>query len=107
MSLISKIIILLILSFSVSRAMNDSLKNSGHDSLNPEISMSDIQAKYTDSLMTIPGVEGIGIGKSGQEDCFIIYISRITKENRKKIPAKLDGYPVKIEKTGKFKPMNK
>ena len=62
-----------------------------------------VQEKYTYSLMSIVGVQGIGIGKKGDKDCIVIFIGTMTKDMRKKLPKELEGYPVKIEKTGEFR----
>ena len=67
------------------------------------MSIQEVQEKYTDSVMAIPGVEGIGIGKKGEDDCIIIFIGQISKENKKKLPKKLEGYPVNIKRTEKIK----
>ena len=62
----------------------------------------EVQEKYTNSIMAIAGVECIGIGKKKDKDCIVIFVSKTTKEMKKKIPKELGGYPVKIEVTGKF-----
>jgi hypothetical protein len=62
----------------------------------------EVQEKYTDSMMSIPGVEGIGIGEKNKKECIIIFVSKTIKEMKKKLPKELDGFPVKIQNTGKI-----
>lgn len=73
----------------------------------PMITIQEVQKKYMDTLMSLPGVEGIGIGKKGRKDCLIVFISKISKENKQKIPQVLDGFSVKLVKTGQFKALPK
>ncbi len=67
-----------------------------------KMSIQQVQEKYNDSLMSLPGVEGTGIGRKGKKDCIVVFVNKLTKELKKKIPSELEGYPVKIEVTGKF-----
>lgn len=67
----------------------------------------EVKEKYTDSLLALPGVEAVGIGKKNKKDCIMIFVSKLTKESEKKIPKELEGYPVIIHKTGEFKALPK
>ncbi|MGA2297321.1 MAG: hypothetical protein ABSG15_07230 [FCB group bacterium] len=62
---------------------------------------------YTDSLMALPGVQGAGMGKKGEKDCVVVYVSKISKSTKQKIQKMLEGYPLTIEKTGQFHAMPK
>jgi hypothetical protein len=58
--------------------------------------------KHRDRLMAIPGVEGIGIGGSDDSPTVIVMVSRGGAKMRKKLPTKVEGYPVKVEVTGEI-----
>jgi hypothetical protein len=61
---------------------------------------------YSDSLMTIPGVVGLyhGLDDSGRT-CLKVMVKEKTPELEKRIPERIEGYPVVIEETGEIKPM--
>lgn len=61
---------------------------------------------HVDELMAIPGVVGVAIGalKDGRP-CILVLVVRKTAENRRLIPAEIEGYPVKIEESGEIRPM--
>lgn len=75
----------------------DSSNEEGH------MTIQKVQEKYTDSLMAIPGVLGVGIGKEDSVDCIVIFVDSLTKELKKKLPKELENYPVKVEQTGEFR----
>ncbi len=92
----------------ITLSMEDTTQLSKNKEVKPmTLSIQKVQEKYTDSLMALPGVEGIGIGKKGDKDCIVIFVSKLSKENKLKIPKVLEGYPVKIEKTGQFRALPK
>jgi len=59
--------------------------------------------KYTDNLMSISGVVGIGQGLCDGEPCIKVFLIKKTRELEEKIPRELEGYKVKIEETGKVR----
>jgi len=61
------------------------------------------QAEHTERWMAIPGVVGTGIGECSGELCIVVYVSEESAEIRDAIPAKVEGYPVRIEVTGPFR----
>ena len=61
----------------------------------------EVLKKYTDNLMSISGVVGIGRGLCGGEQCIKVFLVKKTQELEEKIPRALDGYKVQIEETGK------
>lgn len=63
----------------------------------------EVLKKYTDKLMSISGVVGIGQGLCDGEPCIKVFLIRKTQELGEKIPKELEGYKVKIEETGKFR----
>jgi hypothetical protein len=64
------------------------------------------KAAHTKSLMAIPGVVGVAVGKSNGRACIRVYLEHDTKQLRELVPAELDGHPVEAVVTGPFKPMN-
>jgi hypothetical protein len=53
-------------------------------------------------LMALPGVEGIGIGGSEEQPEIIVMVRRGLTEMRNQLPARLDGYPVRVEASGEI-----
>lgn len=63
----------------------------------------EVLKKYTESLMSIPGVVGIGQGLCDEKPCIKVFLIKKTIELEKKIPKVLEGYKVEIEGIGKVK----
>jgi hypothetical protein len=79
------------------------------DTLNMERKpLNEVFIEYQDSLLSIPGAQGFyeSIMENG-EKCIVIMIESDTESIRKNIPDSLEGYPVKLNVTGKIKPMGK
>jgi hypothetical protein len=72
----------------------------------PSREITQVMDAHVDELMAIPGVVGVAIGalKDGQP-CILVLVVRKTAENRRLIPAEIEGYPVKIEVSGEIRPM--
>jgi hypothetical protein len=60
----------------------------------------DVLKKNTDSLLAIPGVQGVAVGESGGKPCILVLVNQKTTDIVKKIPSQLEGYPVVVEETG-------
>lgn len=73
----------------------------------PQLTIEQVQAKYTDQWMKIPGVAGTGIGEAEGKPCLKVFVAKKTLELEKKIPKIADGYPVVIEETGEFKALDR
>ncbi len=54
-------------------------------------------------MMSIPGVVGTGEGRENGKPCIRIFVSKLTPDLRRKIPERIDGYPVSIRETGMFR----
>jgi hypothetical protein len=65
-------------------------------------SIVEVKKRHELQLLKIEGVEGVGITEESGEEYITIYVSISVHEVKKKIPEKLDGYPVTIQKTGPF-----
>ena len=57
--------------------------------------------KHTPSLMSLTGVVGTGQGLRDGSPCITVFVIRKTPELERKIPRELEGFPVKIEDTGR------
>lgn len=68
-----------------------------------EKTIEEVLKEHTDALMAIDGVVGVAQGLCDGKECVKVYVVEMTSDLQKKIPAKLDGYPVDIEVTGEFK----
>jgi hypothetical protein len=58
---------------------------------------------HTDAWLAIPGVVGTAIGQQRGKPCIMVLVARRTKEISARIPGKVDGYPVVIEESGRFR----
>ena len=63
-----------------------------------------VLAAHTDSLMALPGVVGTAIGMCDGAPCIRVFIADASAPGRRRIPAQLEGYPVKVEVTGPIRP---
>jgi hypothetical protein len=63
----------------------------------------EVLKKYTNNLMSISGVVGTGQGLCDGKPCIKVFVVKKNPELEDKIPEKLEGYPVKIKETGKFR----
>ena len=61
---------------------------------------------HTPELMSIPGVIGTAIGEKKGEACITVLVIKKTPELVRKIPSRLEGYPVVIQKTGEIKALD-
>lgn len=61
---------------------------------------------HVQEVMAIPGVVGIYVGATADnKPCLKVMVIKETEEIKKRIPKKLEGYPVFIDVTGEIKPM--
>jgi len=60
-------------------------------------------AAHTDSLMAIHGVVGIGHGECDGTPCIKILVAEMTEALERLLPKALEGHPVGVEVTGKFR----
>jgi hypothetical protein len=66
-------------------------------------SVKDVLERHSRDIMSIPGVVGTAEGKCGGKPCIKVYVEKKTPELARRIPARIEGYPVEIEETGKLK----
>ncbi len=61
-----------------------------------------VKAKHEMRLLRIEGVEGVGIGEEADQLVIKVYVAKKTKALQESIPARIEGYPVRIEVSGEF-----
>ncbi len=64
------------------------------------------QEALTDSVMSLPGVVGTGIGRCGDTPCIKVYLAREDSELRARIPETFRGFPVDVEVTGEVRALD-
>jgi hypothetical protein len=62
-----------------------------------------VQEKYQNQWMVIPGVVGVGIGAVDDKPVIKVLVVKKTPALEQKIPKKVDGYTVVIEETGEIR----
>lgn len=69
----------------------------------PEKSIEEVLKKYTPELMSKPGVVGTGQSLCDGQPCIKVFVAKETPELKEEIPENLEGYPVVIKESGKFR----
>ena len=64
------------------------------------MSITETLHNHTDSLMAIPGVVGVGEGRSAGAPALQVLVVRRTPELARRLPRSLEGYPVEVVETG-------
>ena len=72
----------------------------------PNASIDEVMKKHTGELMAVPGVVGVGEGVSRGTACIMVFVAKKDAEALRRIPASLDGYPVRVEASGEFRALN-
>lgn len=62
-----------------------------------------VQEKYQDRWMRIPGVMGVAIGGTMEKPLIKVLVVKKTRALEQKIPQEAEGYPVVIEETGEIR----
>jgi hypothetical protein len=60
--------------------------------------------EHNDSLTTRPGVVGTAIGLCDGAPCIRVFFADSASAREAAIPARLEGYPVRVEVTGPVRP---
>ncbi len=66
--------------------------------------LSAVLERHKNELMAIPGVTGVAEGRCSGRPCIKVYVAGKTPETGK-IPSEVEGFPVRVEETGGFKPL--
>ena len=64
-----------------------------------------VHARHENSVFSIPGVVGFGIGlnESGQGPAFIVYVEKLTDTVQAQVPYNIEDVPVRVIESGIFK----
>ena len=68
----------------------------------PEKSIEQVHKEYFQKWISIPGVEGAGIGLENDKPCILVFASVEPELIHDVIPSIIEGYPVIIKQTGKL-----
>jgi hypothetical protein len=82
---------------------NEGDKYRGDGTQVPKKPIEQVLKEYTADLMSLPGVVGTGQGLCSGQPCIKVFVIKRTAKLEKRIPKNLEGYPVVIQETGKFK----
>jgi hypothetical protein len=66
----------------------------------------EVLRKHTDEIMEVPGVVGIAEGRYRGKPCVRVFVVQRTPELLDRLPASLDGYPVRVEESGEFRALD-
>jgi len=69
----------------------------------PKPAIEEVQAKYQDRWMSIPGVVGVGIGAVNGAPVLRIMVLKKTEALERKLPKAVEGYSVIIVETGEIR----
>lgn len=67
-------------------------------------SIEEVLEAHTDSLLALPGVVGTALGLCDSVPCIRVFLSDSSETIRRRVPQELEGYPVRAEVTGAFRP---
>jgi hypothetical protein len=62
---------------------------------------------HTEEWMAVPGVVGTAIGEFKGRPCIRVFVVKKNEALKKKIPSRVEGFPVKIEETGEIRALEK
>ncbi|UCG15074.1 MAG: hypothetical protein JSU72_16665 [Deltaproteobacteria bacterium] len=69
----------------------------------PEKNIEEVLKEHTPELMSRPGVVGTGQSLCDGQPCIKVFVVKETPELKEEIPDTLEGYPVVIKESGKFR----
>ena len=64
------------------------------------MTIEEVLARHTDSLMMIPGVVGVGQGEVDGNPSVQVFVVEASAELRRRLPSRLEGYPVQVVESG-------
>ncbi len=67
-----------------------------------QVSVEDVQRRHSDELMSIDGVEGVGVGEDDGEPTINVYVGRMSTALTEAIPDRIEGFRTKLEASGEF-----
>ncbi len=67
-------------------------------------SLRQVMEEHRDGWMDRPEVTGVGLGRCEGEPCIVLYLIRASEEAEEALPDSVQGYPVRLEVTGRVVP---
>lgn len=69
--------------------------------------INEVKEAHAAELMSLPGVVGVYVGeREDHTPCVVVMVVKKTPELLRKIPATLEGHPVRVDETGEIRPMH-
>lgn len=65
-----------------------------------QATIEEVKSKYTEKIMKIPGVIGLGIGEEEGETVIKVFVVKKAEEVQRRVPDRLEGYRVVLMETG-------
>ena len=62
--------------------------------------------EYADEWMSIPGVVGTAVGELNARPCIKVFAVKKTEQLTKRIPSRVEGFPVVIVETGRLRALD-
>lgn len=70
----------------------------------PDPTVHEVKARHASRLLALPGVVSVGVGRGPEgNEVIVIGLDRARPETQARVPAQLDGYPVRVEIIGTVK----
>jgi hypothetical protein len=64
-------------------------------------SIQEVKAEHAERILALPGVVSVGIGRdAGGREVIVIGLDRPRPETQARLPAQLEGYPVRVDFIG-------
>lgn len=70
----------------------------------PRPPIREVLEEHRDAWLERPEVNGVGIGRCEGEPCIVLYLIRRTDGVEAALPDSVDGYPLRLEVTGRMEP---
>ena len=64
------------------------------------MTIEDVLRIHTDSLMAVPGVQGVGQGEEAGRPTVQVLVSELSAEARRRLPGEIGGFRVQVVQTG-------
>lgn len=74
------------------------------DTADGDRSVHDVLEQHRAEWMEHPDVTGVGVGSCDGEPCLVVYLIRRSEDVVRALPDRVDGYPVRLEVTGRVVP---
>lgn len=66
-------------------------------------SLRSVLERHAQDLLSVPGVVGVAEGEADGRPCVTVYVAELTDPSAARIPADLEGWPVVVRESGRFR----